>query len=131
MAHLRRSELYLASQPSVFGVPPGLFDMEAHPALACWAKVFGVPPGLFDMELAHPALACWAKVFGVPPGLFDMGLAYPALACWAKVFGVPPGLFDMGRRLRGYGYSDGVGFDYGGAFGIGSLDADVVFAGDA
>jgi hypothetical protein len=33
--------------------------------------------------------------------------------------------------LRGDGYSDGVGFDYGGAFGVGSLDADVVFAGGA
>ena len=33
--------------------------------------------------------------------------------------------------LWGDGYSDGVGFDYGGAFGVGSLDADVVFAGGA
>jgi hypothetical protein len=37
----------------------------------------------------------------------------------------------IGADLRGDGYSDGVGFDYGGAFWVGPLDADVVFAGGA
>jgi hypothetical protein len=99
-------------------------------------------PGLKPFILVTPSVATLRRdirsasggevqehfVFG---GAYVEVLQLPLSGSFRMTPGGARGPRGCGQALRGDGYSDGVGFDYGGAFGVGSLDTDVVFAGCA